>query len=91
VDFAHLYARHQGHITYEKILDQLPKRFHAHFSGIEFGPKGEKKHTKMTEKFFEPLAQSLTQRNLDVTLINESPQPHKGAVMMKRVLQKLQN
>jgi deoxyribonuclease-4 len=91
VDFAHLYARQQGHITYEKILDQLPKRFHAHFSGIEFGPKGEKKHIKTTKKLFQPLAKSLIQRNLDVTLINESPQPHKDAVMMKRVLQKLQN
>jgi deoxyribonuclease-4 len=89
VDFAHLYARQQGQITYEKILDQLPKRFHAHFSGIEFGPKGEKKHIKTTKKFFEPLARSLVQRNLDVTIINESPQPYKDAVMMKRVLQKL--
>jgi deoxyribonuclease-4 len=91
VDFAHLYARHQGDIRYEKILDQVPTRFHAHFSGIEFGPKGEKKHIKTTKKFFEPLAKSLTKRNLDVTIINESPQPHKDAVMMKRVLQKLQN
>jgi deoxyribonuclease-4 len=91
VDFAHLYARQQGHITYAKILDQLPKRFHAHFSGIEFGPKGEKKHIKTTKKFFEPLAKLLVERNLEVTLINESPKPHKNAVMMKRVLQKLQN
>jgi deoxyribonuclease-4 len=91
VDFAHLYARQQGDIDYQKILDQLPKNFHAHFSGIEFGPKGEKKHIKTTKKFFEPLAKMLIQRKLDVTLINESPQPHKDAVMMKRVLQKLQN
>ncbi len=90
VDFAHLYARQQGHITYEKILDQLPKRFHAHFSGIEFGPKGEKKHIKTTKKFFEPLAKLLIQRKLDVTIINESPQPYKDAAMMKRVLNKLQ-
>jgi len=91
VDFAHLYARQQGQIKYDKILNQLPKRFHAHFSGIEFGSKGEKKHIKTTKKFFEPLAKSLIQGNLDVTIINESPQPHKDAVMMKRVLQKLQN
>jgi deoxyribonuclease-4 len=91
VDFAHLYARNQGDIRYEKVLDQVPKRFHAHFSGIEFGPKGEKKHIKTTQKFFEPLAKSLTQRNLDVTIINESPQPHKDAVMMKRVLHRLQH
>lgn len=89
VDFAHLYARLQGHIDYEKILDLLPKGFHAHFSGIEFGPKGEKKHTKTTKKFFEPLAKLLIQRKLDVTIINESPQPFKDAAMMKSVLNKL--
>ena len=90
VDFAHLYARQQGHITYETILGQLPERFHSHFSGIEFGPKGEKKHIRTTKKLFEPLAKSLVKKDLDVTIINESPQPHKDAVMMKRVLQKLQ-
>ncbi len=90
VDFAHLYARQQGNLKYEEVLDRLPERFHAHFSGIEFGPKGEKKHTKTTKKFFEPLAKLIIQRKLDVTIINESPQPYKDAVMMKKVLKKLQ-
>jgi deoxyribonuclease-4 len=90
VDFAHLYARQQGSINYEEILDRLPGQFHAHFSGIEYGPKGEKKHIKTTRKFFEPLAQLLVQRNLDVTIINESTQPYKDAAMMKRVLNAMQ-
>lgn len=90
VDFAHLYARQQGSIKYEDILDRLPRQFHAHFSGIEYGPKGEKKHLRTPRKFFEPLAQLLVQRNLDVTIINESTQPYKDAAMMKRVLNKLQ-
>lgn len=86
VDFAHLYARKQGKIDYTKVLKKLPRKFHAHFSGIEFGPKGERKHLKTTKKFFEPLAEALIQRKSDVTLINESPQPYKDAAMMKRVL-----
>jgi deoxyribonuclease-4 len=86
VDFAHLYARQQGDIDYTKILKKLPKKFHAHFSGIEFGEKGERKHLKTTPKFFKPLAEALLKTKRDVTLINESPQPYKDAAMMKRVV-----
>ena len=89
VDFSHLYARQQGHIDYAAVLKVLPKKFHAHFSGIEYGEKGERKHIITKKKFFEPLALELVKRKLDVTLINESPQPYKDAAMMKRVLQKL--
>ena len=86
VDFAHLYARQQGEIDYNRILKKLPKSFHAHFSGIAFGEKGERKHLNTTPKFFEPLAEALIKRDANVTLINESPRPHKDAAMMKRVL-----
>ncbi len=86
VDFAHLYARYQGGIDYARVLKKLPKKFHAHFSGIEYGPKGERKHLKTTQKFFEPLAQALLKTKRDVTLICESPQPYKDAAMMKRAV-----
>ncbi|MDJ0984539.1 MAG: TIM barrel protein [Desulfobacterales bacterium] len=86
VDFAHLYARDQGKVDYGKILKKLPKKFHAHFSGIAFGPKGERKHLKTTKKFFEPLALALLKHKVDITLICESPQPYKDAAMMKKVL-----
>jgi deoxyribonuclease-4 len=86
VDFAHLYAREQGKVDYAMILKKLPKKFHAHFSGIEYGPKGERKHLKTAPKFFKPLAEALLQTNRDVTLINESPKPYKDAAMMKRTV-----
>jgi len=86
VDFAHLYARQQGEIDYTQILKKLPKSFHAHFSGIAYGEKGERKHLRTTKKFFEPLAEALIKRKANVTLINESPQPHRDAAMMKRVV-----
>jgi len=86
VDFAHLYAREQGNVDYVTILKKLPKKFHAHFSGIEYGPKGERRHLKTTKQFFEPLARELIKQKLDVTLINESPRPFKDAAMMKRVV-----
>jgi deoxyribonuclease-4 len=90
VDFSHLYARQLGEIDYAKVLRKLPKKFHAHFSGIEYGEKGERKHVVTHKKFFEPLAMELVKRKLDITLINESPQPFKDAAMMKRVLRNLE-
>jgi len=89
VDFAHLLARAVGDLDYGGVLDRLPRRFHAHFSGIEYGPKGERQHLKTTPTFFRPLAEELVRRDLGLTLINESPQPYKDAGMMKKVLEKL--
>jgi deoxyribonuclease-4 len=86
VDFSHLYARQQGAIDYGSILEMLPGKFHAHFSGIEFGRKGEKKHIRTTKKFFKPLAVELVRRNPDVTIISESPKPYDDAMLMKKVL-----
>ena len=90
VDFSHIYARNRGSIDLNRILDQLPQKLHGHFSGIEFGEKGERKHIQTTEKSFRPLAAALVQRAIDITLINESPESYADAVMMKKVVQRLQ-
>jgi len=90
VDFSHLYARHRGDLNFGRILNKLPKKFHAHFSGIEYGDKGEKKHIRTTKRFFKPLAKELVGRDLDITIINESPSPYEDAAMMKNVLQTLE-
>ena len=90
VDFSHVYARQQGEIDYAKILDKLPKKFHAHFSGIEYGDKGERRHIRTTRAFFEPLARALNQHRANITLINESPKPYEDAVMMKKLIKKLE-
>ena len=91
IDFSHLLARAGGNIDYGEVIDRLPPRFHAHFSGIEYGQKGERKHLKTTPRFFRPLAEALARRSIDVTLINESPRPYQDAAMMKRVLRQLLN
>lgn len=90
VDFAHLYARHQGNVDWSELLQQMPKRLHAHFSGIEFGPKGEKKHCVTAPDFFKPLAAALLKRGVSATLICESPQPYTDALMMQEVVSRLQ-
>ncbi len=91
IDFSHLFARQQGKIDYPKVLKKLPKNFHAHFSGIEYGDKGERKHIRTTKKIFEPLARALIHREVDATIINESPKPFEDALMMKNVMTKLQH
>ena len=90
IDFSHLYARDQGKIDYDKVLAKLPKKFHAHFSGIEYGDKGERKHIRTTKAFFEPLARALIQHRVNITMINESPKPYEDAIMMKKLIQKLE-
>jgi deoxyribonuclease-4 len=91
VDFAHLFARHQGRVDWEDLLERLPKRLHAHFSGIEHGPKGEKKHSDTSPEFFRPLAEAMLKRGLCATLICESPRPYEDALMMQRVVNQLRN
>lgn len=89
VDFAHLYARRQGDVDWSEILHRLPKRLHAHFSGIEYGPAGEKKHSRLAPEFFRPLARALVMRGAGATLICESPRPFDDALMMQEVLNEL--
>lgn len=90
VDFSHLYARQLGKVEYAEILKKLPKKFHAHFSGIEYGDKGERKHIRTTKKFFEPLAEALIRRQVNITIISESPKPYEDATMMRKMITKLE-
>jgi len=86
VDFAHLKARH-GNIDYDKVMEKLKKlgHIHAHFSGIEFSEKGERRH-KLTEKEnIEELLDYLKKHKIDVTIINESPDPFGDALRMKEI------
>jgi len=87
VDFAHLYARNQGNIDYDAVMPRLPQAFHAHFSGIEYTAKGEKKHIRTQPAHFRPLLDALINHHKNVTLICESPKPFEDAIMMKGMLE----
>jgi deoxyribonuclease-4 len=89
VDFAHLYARQQGIIDYDALMPALPHTFHAHFSGIEYTPKGEKKHIRLQPADFEPLLEALARHRKRTTIICESPKPFEDAVMMKEMVKQL--
>ncbi len=91
VDFAHLKARCQGDIDYNEVIQQIKPlgHIHAHFSGIEWTAKGEKKHLITEEDVIVPLAEAIIKNDLDITIINESPQPIDDAVKMKEVFERL--
>ncbi len=73
IDFAHILARYKNK-EFELIKKSFPREeWHCHFSGIEYGEKGEKKHRKTkTEEWFE-LFNFLKDLDKMITIINESP------------------
>jgi deoxyribonuclease IV len=94
VDFAHLYARDRGRIDYGEVLDKIQghghKHVQAHFSNINFGLKGELNHLVLNgSPPFEPLARELLDRNLDATIISESPVTWKDSLKMRDIFEKL--
>ncbi|OGK09932.1 MAG: hypothetical protein A2Y63_03900 [Candidatus Riflebacteria bacterium RBG_13_59_9] len=89
IDFSHLHARTAGAYNttseWEETLDllesetphekQLLKRMHIHLSGIEYGPKGERKHLALADSdlAFPQLVRVLQRRGVCGTLICEGP------------------
>ncbi len=88
VDFAHIHAVSQGKLNDRKAFadiincleDNLPEdkleKLHIHFSPIEFGPKGEKRHRSTRDDTYGPrfeyLAEEILYRSLNPTVICES-------------------
>ncbi len=107
VDFGHLNARTFGSLKtssdYLEILKKIEnklgfnrlKRFHAHFSKIEYSePGGEKKHLTFADKHFgpnfEPLAELIVKLNLQPIFICESAGTQiEDAAFMKQVYDSL--
>ncbi len=81
IDFAHILARYRKYMfkeVFEKFKES--KEFHIHFSGIEYGEKGEKRHIMTPREDLKKLIKSLP-KNKEITIINESPDPVAGAIM----------
>ena len=106
IDFGHLNARTLGGIQtkadYAVLLDRLEealgderaKRFHVHFSRIEFSKGGEKRHWTFAETQFgpepAPLLELLAERKLAPVIICESAGTQaEDARWMKEVWQNL--
>lgn len=75
LDFAHILAREKK-VDFEKIekLFGSYEKWHCHFSGIEYGEKGERRHVLTVREKWEWLLKELP-KNKEIVIINESPNP----------------
>ncbi len=84
IDFAHILAR-EKRIDFEKLKRLFPqKKWHCHFSGIEYGKKGEKHHKKTEGKYWKYLLKNLPKKK-NITIINESPSPVEDSILGLRI------
>ncbi|MDD5056061.1 MAG: TIM barrel protein [Candidatus Peribacteraceae bacterium] len=98
VDPAHMHARTNGLInstkeweemldTYASYLAKDPlKQMHIHFSGIAYGPKGEKHHLPLVESDakWKDFLKVLKKRGVGGTVVCESPMLEKDTLKMKK-------
>lgn len=81
IDFAHILARYK-HYNFEEIKEKFNKydKWHCHFSGIDYGEKGEKNHKKTSKEDWKKVLDSLP-KDKDIVIINESPFPVEDSVL----------
>lgn len=85
IDIAHILARY-GRYEFEDIKKAFPqKRWHVHFSGIEYGEKGERKHLVVPVEEWEKVLKFLKELDKDIILICESPETVSDAVVGKKI------
>ncbi|MFC1728242.1 TIM barrel protein [Nanoarchaeota archaeon] len=87
VDFAHLLARYNGEMTYDEMARKSKKIkiITTHFSGVIWGPKGERMHKLTPNDETKKLLKALKKNNLSVRIINESPDTLGDAIKMKKI------
>ncbi len=79
IDFAHILAREKK-VDYSRIKKAFPqKNWHCHFSGIEYGEKGEKRHKLVEKKEWENLFKNLP-KDKNIKIICESPSPFEDSI-----------
>ncbi|MEA3248697.1 MAG: TIM barrel protein [Nanoarchaeota archaeon] len=75
IDFAHILARYKEH-KFDEVKKAFPqKKWHVHFSGIEYNEKGERHHKPTDNKEWRNLLKFLKELDKDIVIICESPDP----------------
>mgnify|MGYP001604597389 FL=1 len=89
IDFAHILARDKKY-NFEETLKRFSgyKELHIHFSGIEYGEKGEKYHKETPENDLKELIFNLPTDKENI-IINESPAPVKDSVSGVKIYEKI--
>lgn len=90
VDFAHMEAR-EGMIDYNETFEKLKclKHIHSHLSGIEYTEKGEKRHLLTRKDSIISVVSGAIKRGLDITIINESPDPVNDSIKTYKSIKSL--
>jgi deoxyribonuclease IV len=88
IDFAHILARYKNY-NFKKVFSKFKGDLHIHFSGIEYGEKGEKRHKKTSEKNWKELLMNVP-KNREITIINESPLPVEDSILGIEILKNCQ-
>jgi len=91
IDFSHLKARSVGKVSYSQAAASVKslKNIHAHFSGIEWTDKGERRHLPLNPKDVKELLTALKKNNVSATIINEGPDTIKDALLIKKTWEKI--
>jgi len=103
IDFAHLHARGDfrlnGEADYKAVFDRLEKeldgyvkRFHCHFSEINYSAKGELNHFPLgtnNEPPFRPFMKVLAENGYSGTVICETPKLDQDALVMQKEYRRL--
>jgi deoxyribonuclease IV len=103
VDFSHQYAREQGkHNGYEHFAATLAaieqalgraalERLHVHISGIQYGPKGERRHEPLRETAFRwrELLRALKDSRVAGWVVCESPAMEDDALLLQKTYRRL--
>ncbi len=103
IDFAHLHARSIGKYNtkkeFEEILIKIEEKLgreglnnmHVHFSGINYGEKGEKNHLILEESDFnyKDWVKTIKEFKLKGVFISESPNIEGDALLIKKLYEKI--
>jgi deoxyribonuclease-4 len=103
VDFSHRYARELGkHNRYEDFVATLGTiearlgraaldRLHVHIAGIEYGPRGERRHQPLraTKFRWRELLRALKDLRVGGWVVCESPEMENDAVRLQKAYQRM--
>ena len=103
VDFSHRYARDLGaHNRYEDFAATLAAigerlgrgaldRLHVHISGIQYGPRGERRHEPLVETKFRwrELLRALKDLRVGGWVVSESPCMEDDALLLQRTYRRM--
>lgn len=90
IDFAHLKARDQENYNLKEVIQKIKhfEHIHCHFSGINYGPKGEKNHIPIDVEEFKELLKELQKNKINCTIICEAPDTYNDAIKMQKEKEK---